>query len=114
MKLAYGRANSDDFRLAMTCAPGSGKLSLLQAATPGATTIILESGGDTERFAALREPAGVVDGDVLVADSPAAIPVFQRFRTLGWLATWQGQRREVLAAHPATRSVVETFFAVCA
>lgn len=112
-KLAYGRANSGDFGFALTCAPGSSRLSLFQAAEAGATVISLESGGDTEQFPAVSEPAGIQEGDVLVAVSPSKVPVFQRFRQLGWLATWQGHNREVLAAHPATRSTIERFFAVC-
>lgn len=112
-KLAYGRANSDDFRFALSCAPGSGQFGLIQPAAAGETMMVLESGGDTERFPALSEPAGMQEGDVLVANSPSQGPVFQRFRRLGWLATWQGQTREVLVAHPETRSSVDRFFAIC-
>ncbi len=112
-KLAYGRANSDDLRLALTCVPGSGQLSLMQPAPKGVSEIHLESGGDTERFPAIVEPAGVHDGDLLMADAKTGVPVFQRFRALGWLATWQGDRREMLAAHSPSKASVEQFFAVC-
>lgn len=112
-KLAYGRANSDDFRFSMTCVPGSGQLDLIQATEDDATAIMVESGGDTERLAATSEPAGVVEGVVLIASSATANPVFLRFRSLGWLATWQGQTREVLAAHPGTLPSIDRFFAVC-
>jgi hypothetical protein len=112
-KLAYGRANSDDLRLALTCVPGSGQLSLMQPASKAVNDIHLESGGDTERFAAVVEPAGVHDGDLLMAEAKTSVPVFLRFRDLGWLATWQGQQREMLAAHPPSKPSVERFFAVC-
>lgn len=112
-KLAYGRANSDDLRLALTCEPGSGQLGLIQPALKGASEVHLESGGDTERFVAVVEPAGVHDGDLLMAEAKTGVPVFLRFRALGWLATWQGERREMLAAHPPSRASVERFFAVC-
>ncbi len=112
-KLAYGRANSDDLRLALTCVPGSGELGLIQPASKGASEIHLEAGGDTERFPAVVEPAGVHDGDMLMAEAKTGVPVFLRFRALGWLATWQGDRREMLAAHPQSKASVDRFFAVC-
>ncbi len=112
-KLAYGRASSDDLRLALTCVPGSGQLGLIQPASKGASEIHLESGGDTERFAAIVEPAGVHDGDLLMAGARTGVPVFLRFRELGWLATWRGDEREMLAAHSSSRMSIERFFAVC-
>lgn len=112
-KLVYGRANSDDLRLALTCVPGSGQLGLIQPALRGAREIHLESGGDTERFVAVVEPAGVQDGELLMAEAKTGVPVFLRFRALGWLATWQGEEREMLAAHSSSRMSIEQFFAVC-
>jgi len=112
-KLAYGRANSDDLRLALTCVPGSGTLGLLQTTVKPGSEIHLESGGDTERFAARVEPAGVHEGDLLFAEARTDASVFQRFRRLGWLASWDGGTREVMVAHPASTAAVDRFFAVC-
>ena len=112
-RLAYGRANSGDFRMALTCEPGSGRVSLMQAAETTAAVMVLESGGDLERLAATTEPAGVQEGELRLAEATLAAPVLRRFRTLGWLASWQGERREMLAAHPATRPSIDRFFALC-
>ena len=49
----------------------------------------------------------------MTADAQTKDQVFQRFRRLGWLALWQGDDRETLAAHPGSLSSVERFFAAC-
>lgn len=112
-RLAYGMANSGDFRMALTCLPGSGRLGLIQASETGRAEMVLESGGDTERLDATVEPAGVVDGDILLAETTTSAPALLRFRALGWLAIHEGERREILAAHPASRPSIEQFFVVC-
>jgi hypothetical protein len=112
-RLAYGMANSGDFRMAMTCLPGSGRLGLIQASETGHPEMVLESGGDTERLDATVEPAGVMDGDILLAETTTSAPALLRFRALGWLAIWQGETREILAAHPTSRPSIEQFFVLC-
>ena len=111
--LAYGVANSDDLKLRLDCAPASGRLRLTTPAAGPEREIFLESGGDTERYAAVAEPSGIHDGDLLIAEAAAADPVFLRFRRLGWIAIWRGEEREPLAAHPQTLPQIERFFAFC-
>ena len=111
--LAYGLKQSDDLRLGLECSRGAGKLELSAVAAPGIREIHLESGGDTERFRAEGEPSELHDGDFLTAEAKADLPVFQRFRRLGWLAQWQGEHREAYAAHPTTLPNIERFFSFC-
>lgn len=112
-RLAYGMANSGDFRMALTCLPGSGRLGLIQASETGRSEMVLESGGDIEKLVATVEPAGVLDGDILLAETTTSAPALLRFRALGWLAIWQGETREILAAHPTSRPSIEQFFVLC-
>lgn len=111
--LAYGLKDSDDLRLGLECSRSAGRLELSAVAPTGIREIYLESGGDTERFPAHGEPAGLHDGDFLTAEAKADVPVFQRFRRVGWLAQWQGDRRETYAAHPTSLPDIERFFAFC-
>lgn len=114
-KLAYGVADSDDLKLGMECVKGTGLLDLTASADDGAAPEIhIESGGDTERYVAAAEPAGVHDGLVLTAQAQADAPVFQRFRRLGWLAVWQGEDRQTYVPQPASADRIERFFAFCA
>lgn len=112
-RLAYGVANSGDFRMALTCNPRSGRLDLILAAEDAATVMVLESGGEMERLMATAEPAGVMDGILLLASTDPSVPVLRRFRTLGWLAVWQGDHREMLTAHATSRPSIDRFFVVC-
>ncbi len=113
-RLAYGLAESDDLKLGMDCRRGSGRLALSStSANLSAKDIHVESGGETERFAAASEPSQVHDGVFLTAQADADTPVFQRFRQVGWLALWQGDTREAYAPHPGSRDTIERFFAFC-
>ena len=111
--LAYGVANSDEVKLHLTCQAGSGALDLTATSEKPGREIYLESGGDTERYAASSEPAGVHDGELLSAQAKTKDPVFQRFRRLGWIASWSDDQRHIYAAHPAAKTGIEQFFAVC-
>lgn len=112
--LAYGVAESDDVRLSLHCARGSGDLALHKDVPEDAPREIhLESGGETERFPASGEPSMLTDGVILTASANLDNPVFQRFRRVGWLASWVGDRREPYAAHPGSEAAIERFFAAC-
>lgn len=113
-QLAYGVAESDDLKLGLDCRKGSGSLTLTAAVDQDAAPEFhLESGGDTERFPAEKEPAEVNDGAFLTAEARTSEPVFLRFRRIGWLAAWQGDARETYVPHPASASQIEQFFAFC-
>ena len=112
-RLAYGLAESDDLKLGFDCDAGSGRVEVTANAPTGTRTLLLESGGETERLDAHGEPSQLTDGDLLSAVVAADIPVFQRFRRLGWMAQWIGDQREVYAAHPGSQSDVGRFFALC-
>ena len=112
-RLAYGVEASDDLRLGLDCAAGSGKIDLTALGQTGDREIHLESGGETERFRAEGEPSELHDGDILTATSSTREPVMQRFRRVGWIAQWVDGRREVYVPHPGSEAGVERFFALC-
>jgi hypothetical protein len=113
-RLAYGVEASDDLRIGLDCDRGAGRLELSRNATTGsAAEIHLESGGETERYAARSEPSQLDDGVFLTGEAATSDPVFRRFRSVGWLALWRDGEREVYVPHPAARAEVERFFAFC-
>ncbi|HEX8470737.1 MAG TPA: hypothetical protein VF633_06470 [Brevundimonas sp.] len=112
-KLVYGVETSDDLRLGLTCEKGSGRVEITANAPHGVREIYLESGGETERFRAEGEASELADGDFLTAEATTAAPVFQRFRRVGWLAQWNGEKRETYVPHPATAPTIDRFFAFC-
>ena len=112
--LAYGVAESDDVRLSLHCETGTPGLMLYKDVEEGAAPVIhLESGGETERFPAEAQPSMLSDGVILSATADPSHPVFQRFRRVGWIASWVGDRREAYAAHAGSEAAVESFFSAC-
>lgn len=111
--LAYGVAESDDLRLGLHCAVGSGKVDITASAPTGTREIRLEAGSEAKTFAAVGERSELHDGDFLTAETASAQPLFQHFRRNGWMVQWFGQRREVYTAHPGSEAGVEQFFATC-
>lgn len=114
VRLAYGQAASDDLALALSCVPASGQVTLSQPAPDGSREIHLESGGETERYAAASEPSGIHDGTFLTASSVPDAPIFQRFQSVGWLAILEADSRTPLVAQPATVPDIARFFRLCA
>lgn len=113
-RLVYGLAESDDLRLGLDCAQGSGRLALSAVAGPDARPEIhIEAGGETERFPAQSEPSQLHDGVFLTAEARADAPVFQRFRRVGWLAVWLDGERQAYAPQPDSAPNIERFFAFC-
>jgi hypothetical protein len=111
--LAYGVANSDEVKLQLRCATGSGALDLGAILEKPSRQLHLESGGDTERYPAMSEDAGITDGAYAEAGAKTKDPVFQRFRRLGWIAVWDGETRRAYAAHPQSLADIERFFVAC-
>lgn len=111
--LAYGVADSDEVKLQLHCQAGSGALELAAMLEKPSREIHLESGGDTERYPAESEAAGINEGEYAQAAARTKDPVFQRFRRLGWIAVLEGDDRHPYAAHPASKPDIERFFAAC-
>lgn len=113
-RLSYGLAESDDVPLSLMCAKGSGKiaLSLIADQTPD-RAITVESGGAVETYRARVELSDMNDGVYLVASAPASDPVFQRFRSVGWLAVLQGDQRMAMAAQPGSEKRAARFLDLC-
>ncbi len=109
--LMYGAENSDDIWLVMTCEPGTSVLDLSQPAVEP-HPIRVESGGDTETYPSEPAPSELHDL-LLTARAGAKDPVFQRFRRVGWLATWTGGRRAMMVPQPQSVGRIEAFFAAC-
>ena len=113
-QLVYGLDQSDEVKLSLACDGGDGTVEVSAPGRPGDhPEILLESGGDTVRLTAHVEPMGLTDEDWLTASSRASEPVFQRFRSLGWMAHWQGRERQTYAAHPGSQDRIGRFFARC-
>ena len=111
--LAYGVEASDELSLRFDCTPGSGRTQLLQPARTPAPEILIESGGDTERWTATAEPSALDDGVSLIAEAEISHPVFQRFRRLGWLAIFDDGDRRTLVAQPGSSDRIDRYFKVC-
>ena len=112
--LAYGVPESDDLQLGFNCRQGSGRVGMVTIAEDGEEPVIfLESGGETERYAAEAEPSALHDALILTAETAATEPVLLRFRRVGWMAQWRGGERETYAPHPESLPRVESFFAFC-
>jgi hypothetical protein len=112
--LGYGLADSDDIWLAMTCLRGSGRMELEQHLDMGPDrAVVLESGGETERWPARGEYSEMLGGDILIAEVPTDHPVFLRFRRLGWMAANGQKARVTMAAHPGSPARIERFFTAC-
>ena len=110
-RLMYGAQDSDVIWVILTCDQGSGALKVLQPAVEP-HPIRLESGGDTETYQAEALPDELHD---LMLSAPAAVsdPVFQRFRRVGWMATWGEAGRVMMAAQPGSLPRITDFFAFC-
>jgi hypothetical protein len=109
--LVYGAENSDDIWLTLTCEPGTAVLDLTQAAVEP-HPIRVESGGDIETYPSSARPSEM-DDLLLTARAGLKDPVFQRFRQVGWLATWTDGRRATMAPQPGSAGRIESFFAAC-
>lgn len=109
--LMYGAKDSDDIWIVLTCEARSGALKVLQPAL-SPRPIQLESGGDTETYAAEALPDELHD---LMLSAPARTdePVFLRFRRVGWLAVHGEAGRVTMAAHPGSERGISDFFTFC-
>jgi hypothetical protein len=109
-KLAYGRPQSDEVLLMMTCAPGA--QVILSAAAMGGSRVMLASGNQKTSL------DGVVtegfDGQGFVeAETSSRGPAMRGFRRSGDLTLTSGARSFELAAKDSERPAVRRFFDAC-
>ena len=112
--LTYGLAESDEAPLGLRCKAGAQVVTLNRPTPNGRPArITLESGGDTETYAAQSEEDPVHDGQFLTTSAPVSDPVFLQFRRVSWLAVLDDSARVIMAAHPGSSVRIERFFAYC-
>lgn len=109
-KLAYGRPQSDEVLVMMTCAPGA--QVALSAASLGGSRIMLTSGD------AKTSLDGVVadsfDGQGYVeASASSRAPALRGFRQSGALTLTSGARTFQMAALDSDKPAVRKFFNAC-
>lgn len=109
-KLAYGRPQSDEVLLMMTCAPGA--QVMLSAAALGGSKMMLAS-GDTK-----TSLDGVVaegfDGQGFIEVSTSSHgPALREFRQTGALTLTSGARTFQMAALDSDKPAVRRFFNAC-
>ena len=109
-KLAYGRPQSDEVLVMMTCAPNS--QVMLSAAAMGGSRLILISGG-----AKTTLNGAVADGfdgqGYLEVSTPAKGAALAAFRKSGDLTLNSGGRSVDVKALDADRPAVSRFFQAC-
>jgi hypothetical protein len=117
-KLAYGAANSDDVRMMMTCAKGSGKLSITRTVTAqeaGTPPILgLVSGSARGRWLATSAPAAnQADHTELTVALTTTEPTIDAFQRNGWISAINADgKTEGMAPHPG-ENAVRRFFDFC-
>nr|WP_295105530.1 hypothetical protein [uncultured Caulobacter sp.] len=111
-RLAYGRPNSDDVVLMISCRPGQDQVNVSAVGLPGGE-IVLASGRAESRFAAAKVNNAMGDGGFLEAQGKASTPALAGFRKSGDLALLTKGERHDLAAGSADQGHVKAFFKAC-
>ncbi len=112
--LTYGRDESDDIWLGLSCRRGSGRLELSRPVDDRhPLTLTVESGGESARYPATSEPSELHEGVFLIAEAGTGDPVFRQFRQTGWMSVIEPNGRHAMVPHPATEPDIGRFFAFC-
>ncbi|HYF22125.1 MAG TPA: hypothetical protein VD929_01890 [Caulobacteraceae bacterium] len=116
-RLAFGTPQSDDVALMMSCAQGSGRVTvqanLPQELAGSPPKLTLVSGSTRATFLASAEASQLEAGNVfLTAQTRARDPVLVAFRRNGWIGISRGDTTDRFAPQPGT-SAVGQFFAYC-
>ena len=111
-RLAYGRPNSDDVVLMISCQPGRDEVDLSAMGLTGGQ-LVLASGPTESRFDAASVQDAMSGGALLEARGKASAPALDGFRKSGDLALLTKGERHDLAAGTADRSQVKAFFKAC-
>jgi len=111
-RLAYGRPNTDDVVLMISCRPGQDQVDVSAVGLSGGE-IVLASGRVESRFAAARVEDALSQGGVLEGRGKASAPALDGFRKSGDLALLTQGERHSLTADSADRGRVRAFFKAC-
>jgi hypothetical protein len=109
-KLAYGRPQSDEVLLMMTCAPGA--QVLLSAAALNSSRMMLSSGQAKTSLEGAVTESFDGQGYLEVATSSRG-PALKEFRRSGALTMSSGARRFQMAALDSDKPAVRRFFNAC-
>jgi hypothetical protein len=110
-KLAYGRPDSDDVVMMMTCAPHAPAVTLTTTGLAG-REITLASGRAVTRLKAETTSSAMNDG-LLRARTSVDASALSAFRRTGDLDLLVAADRHSLDAAPADRRQVKAFFKAC-
>ena len=116
LKLAYGRANSDDVWLMLQCQPGSRKVEVLDMRHGNARRgdmLVLTSGKMQSALAPDLQPNPEAGGALAVAHATPGLPALDNFRHTGALAVKLGRREYALTATPGEKVQIARFFSGC-
>jgi hypothetical protein len=111
-RLAYGRPDSDDVVLMLSCRPGQDRVDVSAIGLSGGE-IVLASGRAESRFAAAKVEDAMDGGGFLEARGKASAPALDGFRKSGDLALLTQGERHSLSANSADRGHVRAFFRAC-
>ena len=115
-KLAYGRANSDDVRLMLSCEAGKRQVEITDAAHGEARTgdmLVLTSGTARSALPASVETNEESGGKLAVAHADVDLPALDGFRRSGAIAVKLGAREYALSTTAAERPQIARFFSAC-
>jgi hypothetical protein len=111
-RLAYGRPNSDDVLVMMSCLPGRDLVDVSAVGLTGGE-IVLTSGRAETRFPAATVEDVMTAGSLLEGRGKTSAPAFTSFKKSGDLALLAKGERHSLAAGSADRGDVRAFFNAC-
>ena len=111
-RLAYGRPNSDDVVLMISCQPGQDQVNVSAVGLSGGE-IVLASGRNESRFAADALEDEVSGGKLLEGRGRTSAPALANFRKSGDLDLLTEGERHSLAAGSADQGHVKAFFKAC-
>lgn len=111
-RLAYGRPNSDDVLVMMSCLPGRDLVDVSAVGLTGGE-IVLTSGRAETRLPAATVEDVMTAGSLLEGRGKTSAPALAGFKTSGDLALLTKGERHNLAAGSADRGQVRAFFSAC-
>lgn len=115
-KLAYGRANSDDVRLMLSCRAGQRQVEITETAHGGGKTgdqLLLTSGKARSVLPASLVTNDETGGRLAIAHADAALPALEGFRRSGAIAVRLGPQAYALSATAGEKAAIARFFSVC-